>query len=64
MDPFDIIPGSLCQADDDGEVWLMIIYYIIAIIVFFVYAKAEFSLFMAILYSLFWPFGLIYTWFF
>lgn len=61
MDPHDITPGSLSFAGDNGEIWGMVFYYIIAIIVFFAYAKSTFSLGIAILYSLFWPQGLIYT---
>lgn len=64
MDPLDIIPGSLSHGGDDGEVWFGIIYSIVAIIIFLAYAKSEFSLVIAILYSLFWPYGLLYTWLF
>lgn len=61
----NISPGSLVpfgsSSDDAGEVILTIVYYIIAVIVFLVYAYDEFSLFIAILYSLFWPIGIIYN---
>ena len=59
----NISPGSLVpfgsSSGDAGDVILSIVYYIIAIIVFLVYAYDEFSLFVAIIYSLFWPFGIL-----
>ena len=58
----DIKPGSLVSLESssgNGEWIFGIIHYIVAAIVFLAYAKARFSLGIAILYSLFWEFGLI-----
>lgn len=60
----NITPGSLVSLNSDnssGEWILGSIHYVVAIIIFFAYAKAKFSLGIAILYSLFWEFGLIYS---
>lgn len=60
----NISPGSLVpsgSSNDSGEIIATILYYVAAIIVFLIYAKEEFILWVAILYSLFWPFGIIYS---
>ncbi len=62
MDFPDIIPGSLVSPGNSDCEWVAtLIYYIVAFIVFFVYAYDEFCLGAAILYSLFWPFGFLYS---
>ena len=62
MNPYNIAPGNLTRVGDDGNGASigLVIYYIVALIVFFAYAKAEFSLFGAIMYSLFWPYCILY----
>ena len=57
----DMIPGHLYTdgsgSGDKATGIGLFVYYLIAAIVFFAYAKAEFSLGLAIVYSVFWPFG-------
>lgn len=61
----DMIPGHLyaggAGTDDKAGAIGLIVYYLIAAIVYFAYAKAEFSVGLAIVYSLFWPFGVGYS---
>lgn len=53
-------PSAGPSKEDTSEVIMMVVYYAIAALVFIFYANGEFGTGGAILYSLFWPFGIGY----
>lgn len=57
----NILPGSLIQlsssqpsGDDTSSFWGGLVMLIISTCIYFFYAKAQFGVFLGILYSLFW----------
>ncbi len=61
ISPGSLVPFGSSSSDDAAAIIATILYYVVAVIVFLVYAMEEFGLFIAILYSLFWPFGILWS---
>lgn len=67
MNERDYIPGKLyatggsssfSSSDDVAQIIGGIVYYLVAALVYLIYAKNVFGIGLAIVYSLFWPFGI------